>query len=272
MRPFRMLLCLLAAFALPATAAPLRLAYGDATQQYGLLHLPAGQGPHPVLVLMHGGCWQHSIAGPEHLEPLAASLGRAGWAVWNIEYRGVNEAGGGWPGTFRDVAAAVDHLRTLAKDRPLDLQRLAFAGHSAGGHLALWAASRPRLPATSALFSQAPLLPQRVLGLAAIADLARYPQDNPACGAAIPQLIGKAALREVSPLQMLPPAASVTLLTGADDLIVPLSQASNYARAATTAGATVQVRSIPGDHFALVAADGAALQAILSALKDVAAR
>ncbi|MGH8429847.1 MAG: hypothetical protein ACREUF_05535, partial [Solimonas sp.] len=108
------------------------------------------------------------------------------------------------------------------------------------------------------------------LALAAITDLARYPRDNPDCGAAIPALRGPARLDEVSPLQMLPAAAPVTLITAEGDLIVPPSQATAYAQAASAAGASAGQRSIPGDHFALVEPEGAGLQAILSELKLVA--
>jgi acetyl esterase/lipase len=271
-------LCLLAGFAAvaatpsaaaSATTSPpaLQLPYGNAPQQFGWLHLPAGPGPHPLLVLLHGGCWQQRIADHEYLEPLARALTRHGWAVWNVEYLGTDQAGGGWPNTFLDVAAAVDHLRVLAERQPLDLQRVVFAGHSAGGQLALWAASRPRLARSSLLASATPLRPRRVLGLAAITDLAAYRRDNPDCAAAIPALIGPAALAEVSPLQMLPAAAPVTLITADGDLIVPEAQAQIYARAAAKAGAPLRRRRIAGDHFAVVEPDGAGLAAILAELQ-----
>lgn len=268
MRHIRGLLCLLAVLASANALAgpPVKLPYGSEPRQFGLLHLPQGKGPHPVLVLVHGGCWQRSIADHEYMEPLAAALADKGWAVWNIEYRGADEVGGGWPGTFRDVAAAVDELRRLAPKHALDLQRLALAGHSAGGHLALWAGSRRQLPARSPVAVPQPLLPQRIIGLAAIADLERYVSDNPGCGAAIPELIGDATLPEVSPLRMLPATGAVTLIIGQDDMIVPASQAEGYARAAKSRGARVDIRRIPGDHFALVATDGAGSQAILSSL------
>lgn len=278
MRPLMLAILLYAGLATADAAPPavgalppvLQISYGNAPQQFGRLHLPAGKGPHPVVALLHGGCWQQSIASYEYLEPLAAALAAAGWATWSIEYLGTDEAGGGWPNSFRDVAMAIDHLRALAESQPLDLRRLVFAGHSAGGHLALWAASRKRLPRNSLLASATPLLPQRVLGLAAITDLERYARDNPECGAAVPGLIGHAELREVSPIQMLPAGAPVTLITAEDDLIVPSSQASAYATAAATAGTAIKRLSIPGDHFAVIEPEGAGLQALLSELKAVA--
>ena len=275
MRRLRALLCLLASLASASAAAlppPAKLPYGSEPRQFGLLHLPEGKGPHPVLVLIHGGCWQSRIAGHEYLKPLATALAGSGWAVWNIEYRGSDDSGGGWPGTFSDVAAAVDQLWRLAPEHSLDLKRLVFAGHSAGGHLALWAGSRQRLPAGSVLTAASPLLPRGIIGLAAIPDLERYPHDNPACGAAIRDLVGDAPMSEVSPLRMIPAAGAVSLVIGDGDRIVPASQAEGYLRAARSRGASVGIRRIAGDHFALAEPEGAALKAILSSLRELAPR
>ena len=97
---------------------------------------------------------------------LAADLVRRGWAVWNIEYRRLGGDGGGWPATFDDVAAAIDHLRTL--DAPLDLDGVSFLGHSAGGHLALWAAARASIPPGAPGSRGRPCVPTRVVGQAAV--------------------------------------------------------------------------------------------------------
>ena len=126
----------------------------DATIPYGAdslqvvdLWCPAGNGPHPVVLMVHGGCWQTEIADRRLMDWVAADLREAGVAVWNIDYRGVDRDGGGYPGTFRDVAAAADRLREEARAHALDLTRMIAAGHSAGGHLALWLAARHRLSA-----------------------------------------------------------------------------------------------------------------------------
>jgi acetyl esterase/lipase len=103
--------------------------------------VPEGQGPHPVIVLIHGGgwreCWERDL-----MDPLAADLTRRGYATWNIEYRRVGPSGGGWPQTMEDVVAAVAALPRLAQRYPLDAARTALLGHSAGGHLAVCAAAR----------------------------------------------------------------------------------------------------------------------------------
>jgi acetyl esterase/lipase len=116
--------------------------YGGDRSQVADLHLPRGPGPHPVVVLVHGGSWGRRY-GRIVMRGLAGDLLRGGWAVWNIEYRRIGN-GGGWPETFEDVAAAIDLLAAI--NAPIDLDRVSLVGHSAGGHLALWAASRPSLP------------------------------------------------------------------------------------------------------------------------------
>src|SRR5215212_9588798 len=129
--------------AAPAPAADHRESYGSDPLQFGELRLPRGTtGRVPVVVFLHGGCWRAAYD-LTHVAAAAAALASAGYAVWVPEYRRVGNDGGGWPGTFEDVAAAVDHVRDLAVRYPsLDTTRVVLAGHSAGGQLALWAASR----------------------------------------------------------------------------------------------------------------------------------
>src|SRR5262245_49776128 len=105
--------------------------YGTAPQQFAELRLPEGTGPFPVVVVIHGGCWV-GYASAEYTVPIAAALTKEGWATWNLEYRGAHEPGGGWPGTFLDVAHGVDALREASATYPLDLTRVVVMGHSAG--------------------------------------------------------------------------------------------------------------------------------------------
>ena len=128
--------------ALPSEPPDLRAAYGTDSSQYGELRVPSGPGPHPVVVLIHGGCFKAAYATLRDLAPMGDALRAAGIATWNLEYRRLGQTGGGWPGTYLDVASAVDHLRVLARQHPLDLGRVVIVGHSAGGHLAMWAAAR----------------------------------------------------------------------------------------------------------------------------------
>ena len=155
---------------LESPAPDLRIPYGEDRLQYGHLRLPEGDGPHPVIVFIHGGCWL-SEYGIRYVGLAEQALAGAGYAVWSLEYRRVGNEGGGWPGTFLDIAQGVDHLRVLAREHPLDLGRVIASGHSAGGQLALWAAARPRISHSSDLYSTLPLPIHGVLALAPAADL-----------------------------------------------------------------------------------------------------
>src|SRR6478752_1234869 len=130
-----------------AAAPGERIPYGKGTLQFGDLRVPDGPGSHPVAILVHGGCWSAKLGQlPEAatsldlLRPLAAALVQNGIATWNVEYRRLGNDGGGWPGTYEDLANATDFIRELAPKHHLDLQRIVLVGHSSGGHLALWLA------------------------------------------------------------------------------------------------------------------------------------
>src|SRR6266516_2333805 len=124
----------------------IHLPYGSEALQFGELHLPGGTGPYPIVILIHGGFWRAPYA-YTLMTDLAEDLARRGIVAWNIEYRRVGDPGGGWPTTLVDVASAADYIHTLAPTYTLDLKRVVTIGHSAGGHLALWLAARPRIPA-----------------------------------------------------------------------------------------------------------------------------
>jgi len=254
--------------AMPSRPADARLTYGSAPEQFGELRLPAGPGPHPVIVLIHGGCWraEYDIA---HIAPLATGLRDDGFAVWAIEYRRVGSPGGGWPGTFLDVGAAIDHLRTLAHTHPLDLSRVVVAGHSAGGHLALWSASRGVLPKASPIGVTDPLIPKGVVSIAGITDVGAYASPN-GCGSAVVPLMGGAPdavadrYAQASPVAAVPPVP-VQLIVGTADTIVPRTQADAFV---TAAGSRATVRLVEGaGHFDLIAPDRAAWTVLRDALR-----
>src|SRR5688500_11116414 len=134
---------------LPVQPPDQRTAYGDDANQFGELRLPTASGPHPVVVLIHGGCWKAEYATLRDLGPMGDALKGAGIATWNVEYRRLRQLGSGWPGTYLDIGRAIDYLRQLAPKYRLDPSRVVVLGHSAGGHLAMWAAARRRLPVTS---------------------------------------------------------------------------------------------------------------------------
>jgi acetyl esterase/lipase len=151
--------------ALPRPEADHRLSYGDDPLQFGELRLPEGEGPFPVVIVIHGGCWL-SAYDLGYMSALADALTVAGVATWSIEYRRVGDEGGGWPGTFQDVADAADHLFEIASEYDLDLDRVAAVGHSAGGHLALWLAGRKWLDGEDPLRGEGPLALNGVVALA----------------------------------------------------------------------------------------------------------
>jgi len=125
----------------PAQAPDERVTYGADANQFAELRVPSGAGPHPVVALVHGGCFK-TYGSFADLAAIADALKSRGIATLNVEYRRVDQAGGGWPNTYLDVGNAVDHVRSLAQEHRLDLSRVVLVGHSAGGHLAVWAAAR----------------------------------------------------------------------------------------------------------------------------------
>ena len=256
-----------------------RIAYGPAPGQFGDLWLPAGGGRHPVVVLIHGGCWRASLPGLDLMDQAADDLRRRGFAVWNLEYRRLGDPGGGYPGTFADVGRGVDDLRTLAATYPLDLRHVVLVGHSAGGQLALWAAARGRLPKASPLSGGAPLAVAGVVTLGGIDDLEAYRLNGPeACGGpeTIDQLVGAAArpgqalFADTSPAALLPLGVRQVILSGDLDPIVPKAFGHDYAAKARAAGDTTVEIVIPdAGHFELIDPRSAAWPRIVSEIETL---
>jgi acetyl esterase/lipase len=233
----------------------LQVRYGAQTPQGIDVFLPVGPGLHPVAILIHGGCWSTVASGREQLRHLGADLAEDGIAVWSIGYRRANEAGGGYPGTFQDVSAAIDRLRDDAPRYHLDLSRTVLVGHSAGGHLALWAAARKGLPPASPLHVSSPFMPGSVISLAGVGDLKSFARFIPLhCGDGIlERLASPDRLAEVSPAALSPPDAPVVMVSGVLDRLVPPYVAREYARARQGQAGSVRLVDIPGaGHFDLV--------------------
>jgi acetyl esterase/lipase len=217
--------------------------YGDKRSQLGELFLPATEGPFPVAVVIHGGFWRAQY-GRKLMHPLCRDLVERGWAAWNLEYRRLGRlSGGGWPTTFDDLAAGVDHLRVL--QAPLDLTRVVTIGHSAGGHLAALAATRPGPSvAVTAVVSQAGVL-----------DLERAWEWRLSKGV-VRRLLGGTPEQqperyaETSPAARLPVGVPVLLTHGARDEIVPPAMSETFHAAAVAAGDACELVMVPGeDHF-----------------------
>jgi acetyl esterase/lipase len=224
--------------------------YGPHPSQRADLYVPSSPGPHAVIVLIHGGSWQKHY-GKIFTRGLAGDLLRHGFAVWNIEYRRVG-AGGGWPETFADTAAAIDQLAVL-KDPRLDLDRVTLIGHSAGGHLALWAAGRHNLPADApgAIDGPPRVRPRQVISMAGVADLAdAYRRWH---GGVVHELMGGSP-EEVperyaagDPMRLLPLEIGVLIVHGVRDETVSIAISRSYADAARAAGDDVELVEIDGE-------------------------
>lgn len=252
-----------------------RVAYGPDPLQFGHLRLPGGEGPFPVVLFVHGGCWL-SEYGIGHTGSLEAAWAEAGYAVWSVEYRRVGDPAGGWPNTFLDVAAGGDHLRTLARDFPLDLDRVVAAGHSAGGSFALWLASRAHVPRESPLWSPNPLPIHGFLGLAPAADLERLHQVG-ICGNVIQQLLGGSPdeapdrYAAVSPMR-LPPLSvpQVVVLGEHDDTWTPIAEAwLDRVREERAEVAVEVVRAAESGHFEMIVPGTSTWPLVMGALEAV---
>ena len=246
--------------------------YGPAEDQVADLRLPGGPGPHPVAVLIHGGFWRdHWLR--DSMEPIAVDLAQRGWATWNLEYHRVG-SGGGWPTTLEDVASGIDHLAVAAADHPLDLERVVAVGHSAGGHLALWAVVRPHL------FDGVPDPTSRVgvrgvVALAGVSDLRaghaagigrnavedflrRSPSDGP-------ERYGAS-----DPTELLPLGVPQVLVHGVLDDAVPVQMSRDYVAAATAAGDTVTYEELADvGHMELIDPSHNAWQWTAAAVGDL---
>jgi acetyl esterase/lipase len=263
--------------ALPASPPDAVVPYGDDPAQFAELRLPAGDGRHPVAVVVHGGCWlgEYDLG---TTSAMADALRRAGYATWHLEYRRLGMAGGGWPGTFLDVAAGVDALRQASRDHRLDLARVVAIGHSAGGHLATWAAGRRRVPRDSDVWTPDPLDVAGVVSLAGIVDLRAFLaiQESSCGGRVVTRLLGGSPSdvperwRAASPVEMLPLGVRQILITGTDDPIVPPALGAAYAQAALAAGDRVETIVVPAAaHFEVIAPGSVAWPAVERAVRQL---
>ncbi len=241
----------------PAPPPDARVPYGSLSHQFGDLRLPSGPGPHPVVVVVHGGFWRAKYD-LEHVGHLCADLTQRGVATWSLEYRRVGHDGGGWPGTLEDVALGVDFLRTLERSHALDLARVVALGHSAGGHLALWLGARHRLPAGGPLHREDPLRLRGVVSLAGVVDLVcgfewwlgdgivdTFLGGSPVC---VPE-----RYRTASPAALQPLGLPQVLVHGTGDDTVPVAMSEAFCARGRELGDSVRCVPLPGaGHFELI--------------------
>ncbi len=265
----------------PRPAPDATLSYGaDALQQVDVW-LPRGAGPFKTVLMVHGGCWTTDIATRDLMNWVADDLRHAGYAVWNIEYRGVDRPGGGYPGTFADVAAAADALATHAARFHLDTSRIVAVGHSAGGHLALWLAARHKLPAGNPLRGAHPLPIAHVVSLGGLPDLEAAAADpSQGCGTeVVARLVGpplpthRDVYADTSVPRLLPLGVPQDLVNGAQDSIIPPRHGTGYVARAQRAGDAISIRFVPATgHVELVAPETAAWAATKELIGQAFAR
>jgi acetyl esterase/lipase len=243
-------------------------AYGPGRLQRGEWWLPpgeqAGTGRLPTVVLVHGGYWQPGY--DRSLEDaVAADLAGRGFLVWNVDYAA---ADGGWPTTLLDVAAAHDHLVRGSLAGRVDPARTAVVGHSAGGHLALWLASRRRLPSTAPGAAPAAPAPALVVAQAPVASLVDGARERLGGGAVLDLLGGTPEqvperYAVTDPVALAPAGVPAVLLHSRADALVPYAQSEAYARASQ---GTAELVEVPGDHFAHLDPRSPALEQLRRAL------
>lgn len=248
--------------------------YGNHPSQWGELFVPDSGTPsanrpasmvsHGVVVVIHGGYWR-SQYGAELGEPLAKDLAAHGMAAWNLEYRRAGD-GGGWPHTFEDVLAGIDYLASIAEEHGLNISNLVALGHSAGGHLATWAAGRSRLSHIGAADADRQLKRNTgedaleisgVVSQSGVLSLSAAEKLNLSNGAVCNLLGGDSSRfpkrhKYADPINLLPLSVPVYAVHATEDEDVPMSLSEAYVATAIATGGSAQLLRVPGDHFALI--------------------
>jgi acetyl esterase/lipase len=260
----------------PAPDATIR--YGKDALQIVDVWVPKGNGPHPAVIMIHGGCWQTAVAERDIMNWIADDLRSHGVGVWNIEYRGVDR-GGGMPGTYEDVARAADMFMVEGAKHGFDTGGTRIAiGHSAGGHLALWLARRPALAADDALRGADPIRIDLAISQGGLPDLrAGAASSGHACGADAPAAMARGDYARTAPPEMPLGNAREMQFNNDRDRVTPPATGAAYSSAMASRGVTVPMEITAGEgHVELIAPDSVSWAkqrgAILTALgRSVAA-
>jgi acetyl esterase/lipase len=255
-------------------AADFRVWYGADSLTFGDLRLPPGVPHPPLVVVIHGGCWR-AENDLRHASHLSAALRDVGIATWTVEYRRVGNPGGGWPGTFQDIVAAVNHIQALAPDHGLDLDRITILGHSAGAQLALWLAAYAANSGEKFGIPNVEVSFASVVALAPITDLRAFSEGVDYCNRAVaPYLGGTPELVPdrfafASPMELSIAPVRVHLVHGERDPHVPPWQSNAYRNAAAASGVTVTLEMIAeAGHFDLVAPSSSAWPRVLGVIQS----
>jgi acetyl esterase/lipase len=215
---------------LPPPPADARIAYGQEPRQFCDLRANVSLTPQPLVITIHGGFWRNQF-NLAYMGHLCQALKKLGFATWNLEYRSIGDPGGAWPGTFDDVAAGAAFLKNIAGSYNLDLNHAIALGHSAGGQLGLYLASKMKL--------------RGVVGIGAVADLKRA-QELALSNRVVDLLHAPAS---ADPMQCLPLHTATRLFAGKDDDIVPIEISRRYVEAAQKRGDDSRLIELPGGHF-----------------------
>ena len=230
---------------LPPPRPGIRFAYGASEVQFAELRVPAGPGPHPVAIVIHGGYWRAHYD-LMHIAHLCDALTQQGIATWSLEYRRIGNPGGGWPGTLDDVRAGALYLKTIAAEHLIDMNRVVATGHSAGGQLALW------------LAKQKVLVLRGAVPLAAVSNLRRA-WELKLSDSVVSEFLGGSPqevperYRAASPIELLALNVPQRILHGTSDDVVPVEMSREYAGAAKKSGDDSKLVEIAGaGHFELI--------------------
>ena len=255
-----------------------KLSYGASPYQIVEVFQPRGPGPFPVAVLIHGGCFKNEYQGMPQMRGIAGALRSQGIAVWSIEYRGLDEPGGGYPGTFQDANAAVDLLARQAKGRHFDLDRVIAVGHSAGAYLALWIAGRALVPASSPLHDTQSIAVRNVVALGGLGDLRpKREQLEESCGYSISQITGfpsaerQDVYADTTPIELSPNGSHTVFIDGELDNFASPQDARDYADRVRKRGDSAETVVLRGaSHFDEVSISSPSWRVVLGVIKRAA--
>jgi acetyl esterase/lipase len=255
-----------------------KLSYGVSPYQFVELFQPRGPGPFPVAVLIHGGCFKNEYQGMPQMRGVAGALSSQGIAVWSIEYRGLDQPGGGYPGTFEDVNAALDMLALQAKGRHFDIDRVIAVGHSAGAYLALWIAGRALVPASSPLHDTQSIPVRDVVALGGLGDLRPYREHlQESCGYSISQITGVSSAErpdvyaDTTPIELSPNGSHTVFINGELDNIASPQDARDYADRVRKRGDSAETVVLPGgSHFDEVSITSPSWRVVLGVIERAA--
>ena len=262
---------------IPTEAADHRISYGTDQFQFGDLRLPSTEGPHKVVVIIHGGCWVSAIADLTLMDAMATQLTKDGYATWNLEYRRIGDPGGAWPNTFLDIAKGINFLREIAPKYNLDLDHVVVTGHSAGGHLSLWQGLQEQIPEDSDIFHPDPLPVSGIVSLAGIVDPNTYLlREGSSCGSHVDELLGglpedqPQRYVEGSPIALLPTNIPTVLITGQQDETVPLRHILPYYEKAKASKSKIKNIAVDNAaHFEVISPGSTAWPAISKSIKKL---